>query len=115
MKRLMIIATVLFVSNINAQSMRMDPSFFATEMNNKQFGISPTATSTQITFIDQSSHTDAGYAAENTNPKANIAIVDNGDNSTSNVVVQEDLVAGKKGEGFNFLKNFYRKLFHGNR
>ncbi|MBK7569189.1 MAG: hypothetical protein IPI31_15315 [Bacteroidetes bacterium] len=111
MKRLMIIAAVLFVSNMNAQSMRMDPSVFATEMNNKQFGITPTTTSTQITFIDQSSHTDAGYATESANPKVNIAIVDNSDNSTSNIVVQEDLVAGKKGEGRNLFIKFYRKLF----
>ena len=101
MKRLMIIAAVLFVSNMNAQSMRMDPTVFATEMNNKQFGITPTTTSTQI----------AGYATENANPKVNIAIVDNSDNSTSNIVVQEDLVAGKKGEGRNLFIKFYRKLF----
>ncbi len=109
MKKLMIIAAVLFVSNLNAQSMRMDPSVFQVEMQTQQFGISTSSNSTQSTYINQTTNSGTGHAIETSNP--GIAIVGGADNTATNIVVQEDLVAGKKGEGRKLFIRFYRKLF----
>jgi len=109
MKILMMIAAVLLVTNIKAQSMRMHPMVFEVEMHVKQFGITSSTNTTQSTYIHQTSNANTGFANENAAPK--ITIAENPDNSTSNIVVQEDLVAGKKGEGLNIFKKFYRKFF----
>ena len=111
MKRLLVFAMLLIAIKMNAQSLRIDPLIFGAEIQNTQFGTVSTSSSTPIPYIDQTAATGSGFAMETTNKTPEFAISGNGDNTATNIVVQEDLVAGKKGEELNIFIKFYRKLF----
>ncbi len=115
MKKLMIVSAFLIASQVHAQSMRMSASSFTGGFEQIQNPANTTVLQNQFNHINPTSNVGTTLSTETTNAHQNLGIVNGGDiRPATGVVVQEDLVAGKKSNEFSFMKNVFDKIksFH---
>ncbi|MFI5172882.1 MAG: hypothetical protein ACHQFW_10855 [Chitinophagales bacterium] len=107
MKRIVVFASLLIGTQVYAQQMRIGPMAF-TEM---QSFVDEVKINTDITAtVETNSQQLVTTSINNFGNNAASEIIITDENTTSGVVVQEDLVAGRAGEGNNLFRDVFQKL-----